>query len=137
MGADTKGSSNKTLAIVALGVGGVGLVVGGITGVMAMGKASDLDGKCPDGKCTDPALQSDIDSYKTLGTISTVGFIVGVVGVGAGVVLWLTAPKENTAAKGGSRYATVPVKTTRASRDEGVKVTPVIGLGSLGLSGTF
>lgn len=135
MTADTKGGSNKTLAIVALGVGGVGLVVGGITGAMAMGKASDLDGKCPDGKCDatrNPDVQSDIDSYKTLGLISTIGFVVGVVGVGAGVVLWVTSPKETAATKG-SRYATVPVQTKR----EGVKVTPVIGLGSLGLSGTF
>lgn len=134
MGADTNkgGGSSKTLAIVALGVGGVGLVVGGITGAMAMGKASDLDGKCPGGKCPDASLQSDIDSYKTLGTISTIGFVVGVVGVGAGVVLWVTAPKESAANKG-SRYATVPVKT----KPEGVKVQPVIGLGSLGLSGTF
>lgn len=135
VGADTKSGGSKTLAIVALGVGGVGLVVGSITGLMAMGKASDLDGKCPEGKCDaskNPDVQSDIDSYKTLGTVSTIGFVVGVVGVGAGVVLWLTAPKETAMAKG-SRYATVPVQTKR----EGVKVTPVIGLGSLGLSGTF
>jgi hypothetical protein len=133
MSADTKsGGGGKTLAIVALGVGGVGLVVGAVTGIIAMGKASDLDGKCPGGKCTDASLQSDIDSYKSMGTISTIGFIVGAVGIGAGVVLWVTAPKESAAAKG-SRYATVPVQTKR----EGVKVTPVIGLGSLGLSGTF
>jgi hypothetical protein len=133
MTADTKsGGGSKTLAIVALGVGGVGLVAGAITGLIAMGKASDLDGKCPGGKCPDASLQSDIDSYKTMGTISTIGFIVGAVGIGAGVVLWVTAPKESAAAKG-SRYATVPVETKR----EGVKVTPVIGLGAVGLSGTF
>lgn len=132
MSADTKSGSNKTLAIVALGVGGVGLVAGAVTGLIAMGKASDLDGKCPGGTCPDASLQSDIDSYKTMGLISTIGFVVGVVGVGAGVVLWVTSPKESAAAKG-SRYATVPVNT----KPEGVKVTPVIGLGSLGLSGTF
>jgi hypothetical protein len=139
MSADTNKGGGKTLAIVALGVGGVGLVAGAITGLIAMGKASDLDGKCPEGKCDstrDPNIQSDVDSYKTMGLISTIGFAVGVVGVGAGVVLWVTAPKESAAAKG-SRYATVPVKSKPGYRPDGVKVTPVIGLGSLGLSGTF
>ena len=37
-----KGNSNKTLAIVAFGVGGAGLVVGAITGAIALGKAGDL-----------------------------------------------------------------------------------------------
>lgn len=125
------GSSNKTLAVVALGVGGVGVVVGAVTGFLALGKHSDLEGKCPNGVCPSDQ-QGDVDSYKTLGTISTVGFIVGAVGIGAGVVLWLTAPKE-TAANKGPRYATVPVETKRAA----VKVTPYLGLGSAGVSGTF
>lgn len=133
VGADTKGgSSNKTLAVVALGVGGVGLAVGAVTGLIALGKNSDLKSQCKDGTC-DPTLQGDVDSYKTMGTISTIGFVVGIVGVGAGVVLWLTAPKENAAAKG-SRYATVPHP---AQKQTGVKVTPFLGLGSAGVSGTF
>lgn len=116
------GSSNKTLAVVALGVGGVGLAVGAVTGILAMGKHGDLESACPNGTCPSDR-QSDVDSYKTMGAISTVGFIVGVVGVGAGAVLWLTAPKE-TAANKNPRYA-------------GAKVTPYLGLGSAGVTGTF
>lgn len=88
---------NKTLAIVALGVGGAGLVFGSVTGILALGKHGDLSDRCPEGRCTSD-MSGDIDSYKTMGTLSTIGFIVGGVGVAAGAVLWFTAPKERTAA---------------------------------------
>jgi hypothetical protein len=52
-----------------------------------------------------------------MGTISTVGFIVGLVGAGAGVVLLVTAPKAQT--------------TSAAS------VSPYIGVGSAGVAGRF
>ncbi|MFO0735756.1 MAG: hypothetical protein U0270_07750 [Labilithrix sp.] len=84
---------DHTLAIVAFGVGGAGLVFGGITGAMAMGKHGDLDKQCASGKCS-PALQSDVDSFHTMATLSTVGFIVGGVGVAAGAVLWFAGPKK-------------------------------------------
>lgn len=115
VGAESGKSSNKTLAIVALGVGGAGLVVGGVTGLLALGKHGDLEGQCPNGVCP-PDRQGDVDSYQTMGTLSTIGFIVGAVGVGAGVVLWVTAPKETAAAK---------------------KVSPYVGLGTAGVTGTF
>lgn len=131
VGVDTKKSSNKTLAIVAFGVGGAGVLLGAITGILAIGKHGDLEGQCPGGVCPNNR-ESDVDSYKTMGTLSTVGFIVGAVGIGAGAVLWFTAPKESAAAKG-SRYATAPVETKRGA----VKWTPYLGLGSAGVSGTF
>lgn len=131
-GADTggkSGSGQRTAALVAFGVGGVGLVVGAITGLVAMGKASDLDAACPNGLCPSDK-QSDVDGYKTMGTLSTVGFIVAGVGGAAGAVLWFTAPKESSASSGkGPRYATVP-----ASR---VSVTPYVGLGAAGVTGRF
>lgn len=114
------GGSNKTLAIVALGVGGAGLVFGTITGLIAVGKHGDLKDACPGGNC--PAdKQSDVDSYKTMGTLSTVGFIVGGVGIAAGAVLWFTSPKE-AARDGGSKWATV---------------RPYVGPGAAGVNGTF
>lgn len=93
------GSSRKTLAYVAFGVGAAGLVVGGVTGVMALGKKSDLDAACPAGRCPASA-QGDVDSYSTLGTVSTIGFIAGGVGAAAGAVLWLTAPKASSSQAG-------------------------------------
>jgi hypothetical protein len=134
-GADTgggKGSTNKTLALVAFGVGGAGLVVGAITGIIAAGKAGDLNDKCPAGKSACPStVQSDIDSYKSVATISTIGFIVAGVGGVAGVVLLLTAPKDNGAAAA-TNYKTVPVK-----RDGGLSMTPYFGGTSAGVTGRF
>ena len=125
--------SNTTLALVAFGVGGAGLVVGSITGLIALGKAGDLKDKCGPDKSTCPAdSQSDIDSYKTMGTISTVGFIVAGVGGAAGLILLLTSPKTSTGSAGGSRYATVPVK-----RETGLSMTPYFGGTSAGVAGSF
>ena len=125
--------SNTTLALVAFGVGGAGLVVGSITGLIALGKSGDLKDACGPNKDACPAAsQSDIDSYKTMGTISTVGFIVAGVGGAAGVILLLTSPKTSTGSAGGSRYATVPVK-----RESGLSMTPYFGGASAGVSGSF
>jgi hypothetical protein len=87
------GSGRRTFAFVALGVGAAGLTVGAITGVLAMRKHSDLEDACPDGRCP-PGEQNDLDAYRTLGTVSTVGFVVAGVGAAAGLTLLLTAPKR-------------------------------------------
>jgi hypothetical protein len=133
-GADSggKGSSNKTLALVAFGVGGAGLVVGAITGVIALGKAGDLDDKCKDKTCP-PTEQDAVDSYKSMGTISTIGFIVAGIGGATGLVLLLTSPKSSQGSAGGSRYATVPVKTEA----RGLSMTPYFGGTSAGITGSF
>jgi hypothetical protein len=121
---DSGTKKNNTLAYVALGVGGAGLVVGGVTGFLALGKKSDLEG-CVDKKC--PSSESDkLDSAKGLATVSTVGFAVGFVGVGVGVVLLLTG-NNNSSAK-----AAAPKLAKR-----GVDVQPWFGGTSAGLNGTF
>jgi hypothetical protein len=120
-GSSGSSSVGKTLGFVALGVGGVGLIEGIITGVLAMGKHSTLtkDG-CANGTCPTSA-DSDLSSYHTLGALSTTGFIVGGVGLAGGLVLVLTAPKSSPA----------------PSPAAGLSVTPYIGLGTAGATGTF
>jgi hypothetical protein len=108
--------SRKLLPWIAFGVGGAGLVVGGITGVMALGKHSTLKDECTSGTCP-PSAQSDLDSYHSIGLVSTIGFIVAGVGGAAGAVLLLTQPKS--------------APTT------GVTVVPTVGLGSVGATGRF
>lgn len=132
-GADTGsgggGSTQKTLAIVAFGVGGAGLVLGAVTGLIASGKASDLEKACPD-KSACPADQKDnVDSYNTMGTLSTVGFIVAGVGGITGAILWFTAPKSGSGSAASARYATVPTKS--------VTVSPYFGGMSAGVTGRF
>ncbi|MEP7122539.1 MAG: hypothetical protein ABJE95_16575 [Byssovorax sp.] len=110
----SSGSTQKTLGFVALGVGGAGLVLGAVTGGLAIGKHGDLATSCPKG-CP-PSSQAELDSYHTLAALSTVGFILGGAGAAAGTILLLTAPKKS---------ASEP------------RVTPVLGLGYLGAKGTF
>jgi hypothetical protein len=87
--------SFKTLGFVALSVGAAGLVVGGVTGGLALGKKSDIDSSpnCDGNRCE--RSEADlVDSYSTLRTVSTVGFIAGAVLAATGAVLVLTSPKE-------------------------------------------
>jgi hypothetical protein len=97
------GSTQRTLGIVAGGIGLVGVGVGTFMGLQASSSWSDAKKECtayPNG-CTAKgvSLQKDASSQATL---STVGFIVGGVGLAAGAVLFFTAGsgKEETVAIG-------------------------------------
>ena len=90
---------------IALGVGGVGLVGLGLgigMGLDAAGKVSSAKSECndaPQAVCTQKG--SDLlDSAKTPGTVSTVGFIAGGALLVGGVVLFLTAPSAPKTAEG-------------------------------------
>jgi len=128
--ADQPAKKNNTLAYVALGVGGAGLLVGGVTGFLALGKKSDLK-NCVDTRC--PSNQSStLDSAKSMATVSTVGFAVGFVGVGLGVVLLLTGNSSASASASKS-----PPKLAKREPFGNVHVEPWVGTQSAGLSGTF
>jgi hypothetical protein len=116
------GRTQRTVGWVALGVGGVGLVAGSVTGIMTLTSAcAGLRGTgktCP---------TSDARAADTTGAISTVSFVVAGVGVAGGLVLLITAPS-------------VPSKAPRAGagrRVAGVVLTPRVGLGWASLEGTF
>jgi hypothetical protein len=126
--ADAKGGNGMRIgAYVALGVGVVGLGAGTVFGLGAKSKykeANDLtNANCPaSGACElEPAL---FDKREQLGkdgdrnkTLSLVGFIVGGAGVATGVTLFiLSGRKEETAA---------------------ANVQPYMGLGELGVRGSF
>ena len=107
-------------AIVFLSLGGAGLIVGGAAGVAALMQTSDARSQCTGNICK-PAAADAIARSKLSGTISTVGFIAGGVGVGVGIILLIASPG---AAK-------------KAPAKESASVTPWIGLGQAGLSGSF
>ncbi len=126
-GGDMGGAaSTKTMGFIALGVGAMGLVAGSVTGILALSKHADLANNCkgPDGTCTDATKvkQSDLDTYHTMGTISTVGFIVAGVGAVAGTVLILTAPKETHTAKTSPKHPWI---------------SPYVGVANVGALGQF
>lgn len=63
----------------------VGVGVGSATGLMSIARVNDVKPQCEGGTRCPPSTASDIDSAKTLGTVSTVAFIAGGVGVALGV----------------------------------------------------
>jgi hypothetical protein len=81
----------RAIALVAGGVGVAGLVFGIASGLAAQSKHTALAGECSGGQCP-PSAQGEIDSFHSLRTLSTIGYVVGAAGIVGGVVLWLTAP---------------------------------------------
>jgi hypothetical protein len=81
-----------------LGTGAAGVALGATTGFIAVGKKSDLESSdaCRNHSCL-PVKQSDVDSYNSLRTISTIGLYGGAALAAAGLVLVITAPKHATA----------------------------------------
>jgi hypothetical protein len=117
------GSTRRTLGYVALGLGGAGLITGIAAGAASMSTRNQLKSSCNNNVCA----ESERDSYdrgKMQATISTVGWIVAGVGVGAGLVLILTAPSKKKEA-------------APKAEEEKAAVVPYIGPGSLGLYGRF
>jgi len=112
---------SKAPAYVAFGIGGAGLVLGGVTGALALSKASD----CPNKVCP---TQGDLDSAKTMATISTVGFGVGIAGVAVGTILLLTGKNSSE-----------PASATAAKRLPAAKLAlhPWFGVSSVGVTGSF
>jgi len=86
--------AQRTVALVAGGIGLAGVVVGTVFGLQSMAYHDDAAELCGDTTCpTQGGVDKSNDARKA-GNWSTVGFIVGGVGLAAGSVLWLTAPAE-------------------------------------------
>ncbi len=90
-----RGTTQRTWAIVSFAAGGVGLGVGVVTGLMATGRHSKASESCPENRCVAGSPGADdVDAFRSLRTVSTIGYVFGAVGVAAGTTLLLTAPKE-------------------------------------------
>lgn len=109
-------TSQGVIGWICFGVGAGGLAFGGVTGLMTGSKKSTLDGRCRSGVCPQDTAD-EVDAYNGLRTMSTVGFGIGVVGIGAGAALLLTAPSETNSARAG--------------------VAPWVGVGGAGMRGRF
>ncbi|MEP7119779.1 MAG: PEGA domain-containing protein [Byssovorax sp.] len=112
---------SKAPAITLFVLGGAGLLVGGGAGIAALLQANDAKAQCAGNVCP-PSSQASIDKSKLSGTISTAGFIAGGALVGAGIIALIATPSGDP---------------KKESPKEGARVTPWIGLGSAGLSGSF
>ena len=81
---------DRTLAWIVGGVGVAGLALGGVTGALTLGKKSTIEDECPEHQCS-PKGRDAVDSARTTGLISTIGFGVGIAGVATSAILLLTA----------------------------------------------
>jgi hypothetical protein len=123
---ERRGERNRTLSYVAFGVSGVGLAVGATTGILWLKARSDIEAACGSLSCeasTDSEqsrFEDQQQRYNTYGTLSAIGFAVGIAGAATGITLILLEPKH--------------------SNDEKPKVahvTPYFAGTSLGLRGAF
>jgi len=121
-------------AAIGLGVGAVGLGVGAVTGAMALGRVGDIKASCSASGVCPKALEGEAGSAGTLADISTVSFIVGGVGVAAGVVLLILRPGGGS----GEASAKGPGRLMPASRAPVVSdIKASFGAGSVWVSGRF
>jgi hypothetical protein len=142
-----------TVAYIVGATGVASLIAGGIFYGLRASKKSDLEGSalCDQGsKHCAPEMQDTIDAGKRYTTLGNVFMIVGVVGVGAGVVLWATAPKSVAGPK--SVESTPEPKTDSKPNEDKpaeekagepaasirlVPYAPGANLGGIGLTATF
>jgi hypothetical protein len=88
--------AHRVAALVAGGVGVAGLVAGTAFGFSSISKHDEAERHCSGLVCRD---QQGVDlraAAMRAGNLSTVGFIVGAVGLAGGATLWLTAKTEPT-----------------------------------------
>jgi hypothetical protein len=84
-------------AVACFGAGGLGLVLGSITGVASAVKVGDLESRCVDGHC--PATDApEASTAGTLGDVSTAAFVVGAAALAAGGVLLFFRPASKPGA---------------------------------------
>ena len=113
---------DNTLAYVALGVGGAGLVAWGVSGVFFLKEHSKLKDNCTNTECDDDQQQTN-DRYETLGWISGVSAAVGIAGAATGVTLLLLNNSDTT--------------SQAKAKPKSVRVTPYFAGNSLGVTGQF
>ena len=111
-------SWQKPAAFVVGGIGVAGLATGTVTGLMAGSRHGTAEEECPNRVCTEGSVGAGaLESFRSLRTISTIGYVVGGVGLAGGAALLLLAPSQPAA----SAY----------------KVRVFIGTGGAGLRGAF
>jgi hypothetical protein len=91
------GHRQKRAGLIVGGVGVAGVLTGVITGLMAGSRYSKAERECPDRRCVEGSAGGDtVQSFRTLRTVSTVGYIIGGVGLAAGTTLYLIAPSPRS-----------------------------------------
>jgi hypothetical protein len=122
------GEAPKKNKLVTVGftIAGAGIILGSMTGLLAMSKKNNLDALCKGTQCG-PDAYDDLDAARTWGTFSTVAFGVGAVGAAIGLYA-LVMHKDDP------RPATRDASSGRAIKP---RANVWIGPGSVGVHGSF
>ena len=121
-------SPGKLLVYGGFAVGAIGVGVGAVTGIMSVSEVSDIKKSCVDNHCPSNK-QGDIDSAKTLGTVSTIAFIAGGAGIAVGVVGLVLSGKSDAEPADRAAATSAPTSGPRLHAD--------VGPAWLGVSGVF
>jgi len=97
------GGQGRTPAVVAFATGGVGLVLGIVAGVLAIGTKASLDSGCATRTSCPPDKAPEIRTLNTETTLANVGFAVAIVGLTVGGVLLATRTKGSPPASAALR----------------------------------
>jgi hypothetical protein len=84
------GSGRRTAGFVLGGIGVVALGAGGVLGLMALGKKSDVDSNCNGRECNKAGYDAQSSAH-TLADVSTVACAVAAAGLGVGAYLVLSS----------------------------------------------
>ncbi len=109
-------SPRKTAGFVLIDVGAAGLIMGAVTGGLAIAKHNTLVSKCSMGHCP-TSEDGDLKTYHLMAGLADAGVIAGGALAATGVILFVLSPK----------YA----------KPRDAWVTPVVGAGYLGVKGSF
>lgn len=101
------GEAQRTWALVAGGVGLVGVGIGAVFGARSIAKHDDAAKTCPTpNPCGDRQAASTWSDATSAGTVSTIAIGIGATAIAAGLVLWLTAPTSTTRMQAAPSVAT-------------------------------
>jgi hypothetical protein len=126
----------RLVSYVGFGVGGAALLVGSITGIVAISDLSSAKKMgCVGNQCP-PSADGELNTAGTFATVSTVGFVLAAAGVGAGAVGFILSRHHEKAA------AATPASPSATPLDEpppgpATDVSLYFGPGSAGIRGTF
>jgi hypothetical protein len=114
-----RGGWTRSASFAAFGAGGAGVLLSVIFGAVGLAEKSKLTNECPGNVCP-PSDRAGVDSFRNNLVAGNVALAVGVAGLASGAALvWLWPPDDRTTTAGA------------------LSASPWVGVGALGVGGTF
>lgn len=111
----------RTVGFIGLGVGAVGVIIGGVSGILALTNEQSLVRQCGSDHTCPPSAWAQSAAFDRMRALTTVGLVVGASGLAVGIPFLLAAPS--------------PPKPTTAPPT--ARIDPWVGLGAAGVRGSF